>query len=77
MSFWKITADNKAEKVAATKLKNEQLLEKHLEDWVADKPEIPGESLLIIGRQIIIPEVKDRLDLLALDPNGNAVIIEL
>ena len=77
MSFWKITTDNKPEKVSTTKLKNEHLLERHLEDWIAGKPEILGETLLIIGRQIIIPEVKDRLDLLALDPNGNAVIIEL
>ncbi len=77
MSFWKITNENKAEKVSTTKLKNEHLLERHLEDWIAGKPEILGDSLLIIGRQIIIPEIRDRLDLLALDPNGNAVIIEL
>lgn len=77
MSFWKITTNNKPEKVSATKLKNEHILEKHLEDWIESSTDILGESLLIIGRQIIIPEVKDRLDLLALDPNGNAVIIEL
>jgi len=77
MSFWKITSDNKPEKVSATKLKNEHILEKHLETWIESNIEILGESLLIIGRQVIIPEVKDRLDLLALDPKGNAVIIEL
>jgi hypothetical protein len=77
MSFWKITGDNKPEKVPVTKLRNEQVLEKHLEDWIEQNTEILGEPLLIIGRQIIIPEVKDRLDLLALDTNGNAVIIEL
>jgi hypothetical protein len=77
MSFWKITTNNKPEKVATTKLKNEHILEKHLEDWIENSSDILGEALLIIGRQIIIPEVKDRLDLLALDPNGNAVIIEL
>lgn len=77
MSFWKITTENKPERVSTTKLKNEHILEKHLEDWIENSTDILGESLLIIGRQIIIPEVKDRLDLLALDPNGNAVIIEL
>lgn len=77
MSFWKITSENKPERVSTTKLKNEQILEKHLEDWIESSTDILGEPLLIIGRQIIIPEVKDRLDLLALDPNGNAVIIEL
>jgi len=77
MSFWKITSDNKPEQVSTTKLKNEQILEKHLEDWIENSTDILGEPLLIIGRQIIIPEVKERLDLLALDPSGNAVIIEL
>ncbi len=77
MSFWKITNNNKPEKVSATKLKNEHILEKHLEDWIESSIDILGEALLIIGRQVIIPEVKDRLDLLALDPKGNAVIIEL
>jgi hypothetical protein len=77
MSFWKITTGNKPEKVSPTKLKNENILEKHLEDWIESNTDILGEPLLIIGRQIVIPEVKDRLDLLALDPNGNAVIIEL
>ncbi|MBS1517602.1 MAG: hypothetical protein JSS91_05905 [Bacteroidetes bacterium] len=77
MSFWKIESDKKPEKVSSTKLKNEHILEKHLENWVAGCIEILEEPLLIIGRQVIIPNVKDRLDLLALDPNGNAVIIEL
>ena len=77
MTFWKITTENKPEKVATTKLQNEHILEKNLEDWVERNTELLGEPLLIIGRQIIIPEVKDRLDLLALDPQGRAVIIEL
>lgn len=77
MSFWKINSSNKPEKVPVTKLKNESLLEKHLEDWVESNPEILGEKLLVIGRQIIIPEVKDKLDLLGLDSYGNATIIEL
>lgn len=77
MNFWKISIGNKPEKVSPTKLKNENILEKHLEDWIENNTDILGEPLLIIGRQIIIPEVKDRLDLLALDTKGNAVIIEL
>lgn len=79
MSFWKII-NNKPEKVSETKLENEDILETQLEAWIESSTDILGEPLLIIGRQVIIPitpEVKDRLDLLALDPNGNAVIIEL
>lgn len=76
MAIWKIT-DKGPTKAVETKLKDEKLLESHLEDWVAEDVELLGEPLLLIGRQVIVPEVKDRLDLLALDPQGNAVVIEL
>lgn len=52
-------------------------MEVDLEDWIENDPSILGENLLIIGRQVQIPEVKDRIDLLALDANGSTVIIEL
>jgi len=65
------------EKIASTGLKHEGKLEENLEDWVENDPSILGENLLIIGRQVQIPEVKDKIDLLALDINGNTVIIEL
>jgi hypothetical protein len=77
MSFWKVSNENKPEKVSATKLKNENILEKHLEDWISSSPDILGERILLIGRQVFIPEVKDKIDLLGLDINGKAVIIEL
>lgn len=76
MPIWKITPDGPV-KVAETKLKQEKLLEEHLEDWIVADPALLGEPLLVIGRQVMIPDVKDRLDILALDPEGNAVIIEL
>lgn len=76
MGLWKIT-DKGPSKVAETRLKEEKLLEEHLEDWIASDPSILAEPLLIIGRQVLIPDIKDRLDLLALDPQGNTVIIEL
>jgi len=76
MPIWKIEG-NSPVKVSQTKLNQEKLLEQHLEDWVVADPGILGEPLLVMGRQVIIPEVKDRLDLLALDPQGNAVIVEL
>jgi len=65
------------EKIDQTRLKQEGKLEKDLEDWVENDPSILGENLLIIGRQVQIPEVKDTIDLLALDTNGSTVIIEL
>jgi hypothetical protein len=76
MPIWKITARGHT-KVSETELKREKLLEEKLEDRVVSEPELLGEPLLVIGRQVIIPDVKDRLDILALDSQGNAVIIEL
>jgi len=54
-----------------------KLSEKDVEDWVAAKPEILGEPLLIIGRPVQLDEGKDRIDLLALDKAANLVVIEL
>jgi len=50
-------------------------LEKTLEDWLGANPQILGDNILLIGRQ-----VKTRhgiIDLLALDPSGNTLVIEL
>lgn len=76
MALWKIT-DIGPSKVTETKFKQEKLLEEHLEDWISSDPSILGEPLLVVGRQVLIPDTKDRLDLLAFDPQGNAVIVEL
>ena len=69
--------DNKLEKIVKTGFELEGKLEGDLESWVENNPSILGEDLLIIGRQVQIPEVKDKIDLLAMDVNGNTVIIEL
>jgi hypothetical protein len=76
MPIWKIT-DNGPAKIAETKFKQEKLLEEKLEDWIVSDPTILGEPLLVIGRQVLIPDTRDRLDILAADSFGNAVIIEL
>ena len=41
MGLWKIT-DKGPSKVAETRLKEEKLLEEHLEDWIASDPSILG-----------------------------------
>ncbi len=76
MAIWKITKGG-PEQVPQTAPKKEKLLESDLEDWIEGNPELLGEPLMIIGRQVMIPEIKDRLDILAVDTNGNAVIVEL
>jgi hypothetical protein len=76
MPIWKIS-QNSAVPIKNTTLERQHFLEEHLENWILEDPSILGEPLLIIGRQVQIPEINDRLDLLALDIQGNAVIIEL
>ncbi|ODS38687.1 MAG: hypothetical protein A7316_07425 [Candidatus Altiarchaeales archaeon WOR_SM1_86-2] len=69
--------EKKVEEVNQTKFKQEEKLEEDLEDWIENRPSIIEDNLLIIGRQVLIPEVNDKIDLLALDTDGNVVIIEL
>lgn len=76
MPIWKITDEGPIQ-VDQTELKQECLLEEHLEDWIEANHALLEEQLLIVGRQVLIPDVNDRIDLLALDIQGNAVIIEL
>lgn len=49
----------------------------HLQQWIADRPEILGEPLLIIQEEFDgFNDTNERLDLLALDKEGNIVVIE-
>lgn len=49
----------------------------HLQEWIANNPESLGEELLIIQKEFSgFNETNERLDLLALDKEGNLVIIE-
>ena len=48
-----------------------------LQEWIADSPNILGENLLVIQKEFDgFPDTSERLDLLALDENGQLVIIE-
>jgi len=49
----------------------------HLQEWIAKNPDILGEELLIIQKEYDgFNDTNERLDLLALDKDGNLVIIE-
>lgn len=49
----------------------------HLQEWIADYPMCLGEELLIIQKEFDgFHDTRERLDLLALDKQGNLVIIE-
>ena len=52
--------------------------ERELERLILSQPEILGEELLFIGEQASFPDMGgDAIDILALDTEGNTVIIEL
>lgn len=49
----------------------------HLQEWLVHQPDALGEDLLIIQKEFDgFDETRERLDLLALDKEGNLVIIE-
>ena len=48
-----------------------------LQEWIANNPIILGEELLIIQKEFDgFNDTNERLDLLALDKNGNLVVVE-
>jgi RecB family endonuclease NucS len=50
---------------------------RHLQEWIAKNPHSLGEPLLIIQKEFSgFDETIERLDLLALDEDGNIVVIE-
>src|SRR5690625_957084 len=49
----------------------------HLQEWIANDPDCLGEELLIIQKEFDgFQDTRERLDLLAIDKQGNLVIIE-
>ena len=66
-----------------TRLQNKRFSElgfserNHLQEWLANQPDAFGEELLIIQKEFDgFDDTRERLDLLALDKDGNLVIIE-
>ncbi len=70
---------NKAEKVSAGTLVGLNIWERHhIEEWVRENPEMLGEELLVLTVEFDrFVNSSDRLDVLALDREGNLVVIEL
>jgi hypothetical protein len=68
----------------ATKIMPEKMIalniweRQHIEEWVRQSPEILGEELLILAVEFDrFVQSDDRLDILALDRDGNLVVVEL
>lgn len=70
--------NNKCHKVEEKTFSELEFKERdHLQEWLAADPSMFGEDLLIIQKEFDgFSDTKERLDLLALDKQGNLVIIE-
>lgn len=52
--------------------------EDDLREWILDDPRaILGENVLLIGHEVSVRDLRDAIDLLAIDRDGNVVVIEL
>jgi hypothetical protein len=52
-------------------IEKKRVLEEHLENWGVSKPDLLGEPLLIIGRQVMIPDIGTRMMCSALTRRRN------
>lgn len=69
---------NLLEELPITTFKEHEIKERdNIEEWIRKDPTILNEELLIIAHEYDKFEVNERLDLLALDKEGELVIIEL
>lgn len=61
----------------ATAFSEQSLRERFdIQEWIEKSPEILGEELLVIGKEVILPSGK-RLDLLCVDRKGHIAVVEL
>ncbi len=70
--------DNRLLRLSKKRFSDLKLRERdHLQEWLANQPDALGEELLIIQKEFDgFDETRERLDLLALDKDGNLVVIE-
>lgn len=71
-------AQNRLSRLVQKRFSDLNLRERdHLQEWLAHLPDALGEELLIIQKEFDgFDETRERLDLLALDKDGNLVVIE-
>lgn len=78
MTLYKLLTDDKLEKINSSAFTSNQILEQNLQKIILQRPEILGEELLIISEEYCSwQDSKKRIDLLAIDQDGNLVVIEI
>jgi hypothetical protein len=78
--LFRINPENReSEKIAEVEFASLGFQERRdIQEWIAANPGILGEDLLIIGKEFSgFDRTDERLDLLAVDADGNLVVIEL
>jgi len=74
----RIGDDDETKEVPKTSISEQEYMEDNLREWIInDSASILGEDLLLIGREVKVKNIGDGIDLLAIDPDGKVVIIEL
>lgn len=70
--------DGETETLELTSLSGAGFREADLQEWIIQSPiELLKTELLLIGKEVTVQGLRDAIDLLAIDPDGNIVIIEL
>jgi hypothetical protein len=71
-------SQNRISKLTGSRFADLNLRERdHLQEWLANQPDALGEDLLIIQKEFDgFADTRERLDLLALDEDGQLVVIE-
>ena len=71
-------SENRLKKLEERRFADLNLHERaHLQEWLANQPDALGEDLLIIQKEFDgFADTRERLDLLALDKDGQLVVIE-
>ena len=72
LGLWRITDDDEFQRVSSNKLAKES----RLEEFLLQDPNVLGQPLLVIDRQVTTSDGK-RLDILAMDSNGDLHVVEL
>lgn len=71
-------SDGDPDPLEPTQLSQEGFREQDLQDWIIERPtELLKDELLLLGREVTVAGLGDAIDVLAIDPDGNLVIIEL
>lgn len=74
----RIDSEDRTTALISTSISEEDFREDDLREWILDGPQsILGENVLIIGREVSVKDIRDAIDLLAIDRDGNVVVIEL